>query len=205
MDVLLFSGSAAACAYHLRRLKRPPPRRVLLGERRVSFRAFPDQITRDPPALDRTRFPSLPAPTGAPLLGLLFAAAWCDDCWGAVPALDGVLRRQDGGERLIDVVYVSSDASEQQMANFKPDSMLALPYAAEEERSDLKRTYGVCAKKEMEGLGMKERKHGTPTLLLIDSETGKVLRENAVDCFMKKNVTPEQVLSGWRTLLSSKK
>lgn len=159
-----------------------------------------------------SQYPSLQeALSRAPILGLYFAAGWCDDCWEATPLLEKVLLRQQkmenfgDNDKLLEVVYVSSDKSAAEMAKFKPKSFLEIPYTAQDEIVRLKRFFSTCAKKEMDQVGITEdqRKHGTPTLILIESASGRILSEDGVDHFMNPKIKnkPLQVLEAWKQLL----
>jgi nucleoredoxin len=128
-------------------------------------------------------FPSLSQSLSkAPILGLYFAASWCGDCDAVTPALAKVIASQKKDEELVHIVYVSSDSSAKAMAAYKPEQFSEVPWAAEE-RSSLKRFFGTCAGKERVSLGMAptDRKHGTPTLILLDAQSGSILTESGVE------------------------
>jgi hypothetical protein len=179
---------------------------------------------------------SLPSSTGIsglgslprPLLGILFAAGWCDDCQAFVPLLERLLayhqdqvrgplqthqqhqnaqsseqRRSPLGDMAI--VYVSSDRSAGEMGAFKPAGFDEVPFSELEQRCRLKLEVGVCAKKEVDdednrlrllreplrqdggrveivaGLTASRRKHGIPTLVLVEAATGRVLTDQAAE------------------------
>jgi thiol-disulfide isomerase/thioredoxin len=145
--------------------------------------------------------PSVEFSQPKPIVGLLFAASWCPDCTDVVPAI-GQVAASSSGQQLLDVVYVASDHDEPSLLQFKPSSLRHVPIAAESERSDLKRKFRTCAAKEMSSLGIAERKNGIPTLILLDSSTGSVLTETAVDDVMS-GIPVENVLNKWKSLLTS--
>jgi len=157
-----------------------------------------------------TRFPSLKEPLSgkAPIVGLYFAAGWCDDCWKATPMLEEVVHAQKKlGLNVVQIVYVASDRTKEEMKDFLPSLFAAVPFDSFEERSRLKRHFHVCAKKEMSKLGIPQQRRlgGTPTLVLIETASGRILSNDAVDQYMKvesKECTPEQVLDEWSSLLS---
>jgi thiol-disulfide isomerase/thioredoxin len=147
-----------------------------------------------------TRFPSL-APIFAAkpaLVGLLFATSWCPDCWPVVPRIKGLVKAFDGTADL-SIVYISSDDTAEQMASYKPAVLAEIPFANVEERSDLKRLTKTCARKEMTAVGMTSREHGTPTLILLNAETGATLTADGVKDVME--LAPVDVLAKWKALL----
>jgi thiol-disulfide isomerase/thioredoxin len=145
--------------------------------------------------------PSVEFSRPKPIAGLLFAASWCPDCTDVVPAI-GQVAASSSGQQLLDVIYVASDHDEPALLQFKPSSLRHVPFAAEPERSELKRKFRTCAAKEMSSLGLSERKNGIPTLILLDSSTGGVLTENAVDDVMS-GMPIEDVLGKWKSLMTS--
>jgi hypothetical protein len=94
---------------------------------------------------------------------------------------------------------VSSDSTEEQMLGYKPTVFPHIPFDSQD-RADLKLHFSTAAKKEMQDLGMTDRKHGTPTLILIDTAKERILTEDGCDTFMNGE-SPEQVLQAWRKLL----
>jgi thiol-disulfide isomerase/thioredoxin len=150
-------------------------------------------------------FPSLSQSLSqAPILGLYFAASWCGDCDAVTPALAKVIASQKKDEELVHIVYVSSDNSVKQMAVYKPEQFSEVPWEAEEERSGLKRLFGTCAGKERASLGMApiDRKHGTPTLILLDTKSGSILTESGVEQ-VETMKSVESVLEEWKSMLSA--
>jgi thiol-disulfide isomerase/thioredoxin len=128
---------------------------------------------------------------GLIVVGILFAAGWCDDCQEFVPLLEQFndLNQQgsDGGSdrASLAIVYVSSDRTKQDMARFKPNGWREMPFERVQERAQLKRHFGACAKKELDdsdlGMGPEDRRHGIPTLVLVEQLTGRVVSEDGVD------------------------
>jgi thiol-disulfide isomerase/thioredoxin len=148
-------------------------------------------------------FPSLSQSLSrAPILGLYFAASWCGDCDAVTPALAKVIASQKEGEVLVHIVYVSSDTSAKEMAAYKPEQFSAVPWEAKQERSSIKRFFGTCAGKERESLGMSQtnRKHGTPTLILLDTQSGVILTECGVEQ-VESMESVESVLEEWKSML----
>jgi thiol-disulfide isomerase/thioredoxin len=148
-------------------------------------------------------FPSLSQSLSrAPILGLYFAASWCGDCDAVTPALAKVIASQKEGKVLVHIVYVSSDTSAKEMAAYKPEQFSVVPWEAKQERSSIKRFFGTCAGKERESLGMAlaDRKHGTPTLILLDTHSGLILTESGVEQ-VESMESVESVLEEWQSIL----
>jgi thiol-disulfide isomerase/thioredoxin len=152
------------------------------------------------------RFPSLQEYLqcgAAPIVGLYFCAGWCDDCQMATPAIRRIIQSDANEDRTVYIVYVSSDYTQQKMEAFQPSCFGCIPFDNVEERGALKRHFRACAKKELASLGMtmQQRKHGTPTLILLDSSSGRVLTEKGVDHCLQQNSSAEQVIEGWKSML----
>jgi thiol-disulfide isomerase/thioredoxin len=199
LDLALFSATAAAFVAHLH-YQRMPCRRARTNKQ-VSFRldkleAVHPSIAAMMPSLElsKSKYP--------PIMGLLFAASWCPDCFDVVPAVGKVAGTSS--QSLVEIIYVSSDTSEIEMLKFKPTDLKYIPFDAVQERSELKRKFRTCAAKEMNSLGLADRKNGIPTLILLESSTGRIVTENGVDHVMKSG-SPESVLDGWRSMLSRQK
>jgi hypothetical protein len=142
--------------------------------------------------------------TTQPILGVLFAAAWCPDCTDVVPAI-GKLLTTIPDQSVIEIYYVSSDTNESELHHFVPKSIRVIPFGGNgaQQRADLKRHFQVCALKEMHDLGITVRKSGIPTLLLIETATGRILTEQGVEDVMHAKCT-ESVFRKWAGLLDEK-
>lgn len=141
--------------------------------------------------------------TAQPILGVLFAAAWCPDCTDVVPAI-GKLLATFPDQSVIEIYYVSSDTNESELHHFVPKSIRVIPFHnSAQQRADLKRHFQVCAQKEMNDLGIAVRKSGIPTLLLIETATGRILTEQGVEDVMHAKCA-ESVLRKWAGLLDDK-
>ena len=161
-------------------------------------------------------FPSLEASfetnssSSAPLLGLFFGAAWNKDCQNQMSAITSVLvdHQEDTNDSVVDVVYVSSDDSAEQMEAFKPTSWSAVPFSNEQERASLKQHFGICATNEMEALAIQaeNRKANLPALVLMDKATGRVVSPNAVpDILVGSNDDTEPLddpLASWKAMVN---
>ena len=164
--------------------------------------------TTTPSIMDK--FPSLQVAT-APMIGLYFCASWCPDCTAVTPALQKVMEtiHSNKGEDHqqqppfnLELFYVSSDTSAESMASYKPRIFQEIPFNALDERVALKQYFGTCAMKEMNQLHIQrtDRKHGIPTLILIETRTGKIVTENGLQNILS---TPaETMIEQWKTLLS---
>jgi hypothetical protein len=74
---------------------------------------------------------------------------------------------------------VSSDTDEQAATEYLRRSWMTLPFATSE-RADVKRHFLTCAKREMKELGIKERKHDIPTLIIVEGASQQVLTYHGV-------------------------
>lgn len=210
------SGDAATSSNSTFSFSSQPPLSILAASSVSSEETPYASPTSKPTTLTATeliaQFPSLAEPFArAPIVGLYFCASWCDDCWKATPIVEKVISNQtcdDNHESdnddtcFVEVVYVSSDATAEDMAAYRPRIFSEIPFENERERANLKRHYGVCAKKEMAELGMSDsdRKHGTPTLILLESSTGRILTEYGVSNCMKGG-SAQDILAGWRRMV----
>ena len=135
--------------------------------------------------------------------GLYFAACWCPDCVASKPFVSAAFNSQKDGEKLFDLVYISSDNDSAQMKGEIEGGWDAVAFEKMGERSKLKKHFGVCAQKEMEELDIsgEQRKGGIPTLILLEKKSCQVLRADAIPDLMgdKKIDNP---LDLWKSLLS---
>ncbi len=98
----------------------------------------------------------------------------------------------DGDNKKLEVIYVSSDNTEEEMKNSMSTAhgqWQCIPFDSAE-RSQLKRKFGVCAGKEVEGLGLSpsDRKFGIPTLILIDTGSEEVLTYDGVKDLLNEDL-----------------
>jgi nucleoredoxin len=155
------------------------------------------------------KFPSLASPLSSPvpILGLYFAASWCPDCAPVTPKIQHIYQSQTTtSNKLLNLLYISSDTDEPQMRRSIGDSLPCVPFDNFEEREELKRHFGTCAAKERTFLGLlpAERKHGIPTLILLESASGRILTEDGIDDLMQQQSQDgADVLEMWKSLLSS--
>eukprot|EP00545_Synedropsis_sp_CCMP1620_P012753 CAMPEP_0119005688 /NCGR_PEP_ID=MMETSP1176-20130426/1869_1 /TAXON_ID=265551 /ORGANISM="Synedropsis recta cf, Strain CCMP1620" /LENGTH=154 /DNA_ID=CAMNT_0006957525 /DNA_START=55 /DNA_END=516 /DNA_ORIENTATION=+ len=129
-----------------------------------------------------SKFPSLfsISSNSKPLTALYFSASWCPDCNIPTPILKQVHASTCGDWN---VVYVASDSNDAQVQAFVGDSTFQqIPYQNVDERSNLKRHFGACAAKEVDLLGMTpaERKFGVPTLIVLETATGRIISTDGV-------------------------
>jgi len=200
LDFALFAATASAFVGLAHYYQRRPIRRAST-RRHVSFLEDNDAAAVSLPLIEEV-VKSSRAKGNRPILGLLFAAGWCPDCFEVVPAVGRIAKENSS---LVDFVYVSSDISEAEMLKFKPSSLHHIPYDDVEQRTALKRQFHTCAAKEMTYLDITDRRHGTPTLILMETATGRVLTENGVDDVMKSgsSSSPSQALGVWKAMLIS--
>ena len=112
---------------------------------------------------------------------------------------------QEGRAKLFDLVYVSSDNDSDQMKGEIEGGWDSIDYEKKEDRSMLKKCFGICAQKEMEALGItsEQRKGGIPTLLLIDKGNSVVISPDGIPDLMGDNKV-EDPLAKWKALLLPK-
>jgi nucleoredoxin len=129
------------------------------------------------------KFPSLAHPmASSKVMGLFYAASWCPDCIGVTPVVDEVYKADKTDS--LSVVYISSDKTQDQMSSYVPTGWAVIPFDQVNERTDLKREFGACAGSEAGPLSV-SRKFGIPTLIVIQSDNGKVLTTSGVDDVMR--------------------
>lgn len=152
---------------------------------------------------------SIASSSTAYMIGLYFSAGWCPDCITATPLVEKVImtsKSDEHNKKWIDVVYISSDQTEDNMKKFKPKTFLEIPYSHNEERIKLKKFFGTCAMKELNDCQMtiKDRKRGIPTLILINPITGRIYTENGIDIIEKyHHSTTSMIQDEWKSLISS--
>ena len=86
-------------------------------------------------------------------------------------------------EKVLEVVYVSSDRSSEQFASYlssKHGDWLALAFD-DPFKDELKRKYGVCAGAEQAAVGVEPRLAGIPTFIIIKSDGSQVKFDAADD------------------------
>ena len=109
-----------------------------------------------------------------------------------------MLEDVNDGRLLLNVVYISSDRSEDQYASYLSklagaEGVLAVPFSSTELRADLKRRFKTCAGSEQAELGIEERLRGIPNVVLVGAG-GEIVKEDATaDVEGYRGVWPE----GW--------
>lgn len=125
----------------------------------------------------------------ANIVALYFAASWCpmskpvtnllEEYFSSVPNL---LYTSTSGKAFqkkeLAIVHVSSDTSQSAMNNYLKPGWIAVPFDSEE-RTELKKHFSVCAKRELETLEM-ERKFEIPALIILDGESHGIITTNGV-------------------------
>ena len=111
-----------------------------------------------PPLLSPSTSEASPLAVGVPTL-LLFSSSWCPDCKPFLSRLLTMLEDVNDGRLLLNVVYISSDRSEDQYASYLSklagaEGVLAVPFSSTELRADLKRRFKTCAGSEQAELGI---------------------------------------------------
>ena len=138
-------------------------------------------------------FPSLQYPLqNSQLVALYFAASWCPMSTPVTKLihehLDSILlpvpsdaketaSTKPDNNRLLSLVYVSSDSDEASMLHYKGHNWFTvMPFDSNSsERDELKRHFHTCAHREVRQLPDIDRQHGLPTLIIISAATQDVL------------------------------
>eukprot|EP00277_Geminigera_cryophila_P001762 CAMPEP_0179425938 /NCGR_PEP_ID=MMETSP0799-20121207/12454_1 /TAXON_ID=46947 /ORGANISM="Geminigera cryophila, Strain CCMP2564" /LENGTH=588 /DNA_ID=CAMNT_0021200621 /DNA_START=49 /DNA_END=1813 /DNA_ORIENTATION=- len=108
--------------------------------------------------------------TGSKVLGLYFSAHWCPPCRGFTPKLAEAYRNIKSAGKAFEIVFVSSDKSERQFADyFREMPWLAMPYALRDLKTGLSQMFGVT---------------GIPALILLDGATGDLISKDGRNVLM---------------------
>jgi hypothetical protein len=153
-----------------------------------------NEITTD--VMDElSQFPSLQyALSNSFLVGLYFAASWCPMSTPVTNLLDELFRDilvKPTGDSLtggLSIVYVSSDQTQEQFDHYIKPNWMSVPFENVQERSDLKRHFTTCAKREMEELGMQTRDREIPSLIILAADTRQVLTYSGVQDIKERGV-----------------
>ena len=150
-------------------------------------------------AMPLSQFPTVSdALKHANLVGLYFAASWCPmstpitNLLGESFAPDLLYTGQESENQQLAIVHVSSDVTESDMQDYLKPGWIAVPFGSAEQDS-LKRHFSVCAKRELEELGM-DRKYEIPTLIILDGETHGVITTNGAHDLEEEG---KQALDHW--------
>ncbi|CCI48462.1 unnamed protein product [Albugo candida] len=110
-----------------------------------------------------------------------FGADWCGDCQAFLPILKEFYQRVNVKEKLLEIIFVGSNRSEEEeLIEFKKhESWLRLAFHSSL-RTTLKQKYNVCAKAEQTELNITNRKSGIPCVIIVDAK-GRVVDCNGVD------------------------
>ena len=168
------------------------PRRIhpLDGERHLH------NADREMGELPLAKFPSLTnAFAKSEIVLLYFAGSWCPMSTPITEALDDAFSGKRNtllypdeadsydaaaeGRKPLSLVYVSSDRSEEEMKDYIRGGWQSIPFDSTE-RTELKKHFRVCAKREMEELKL-ERKFEIPTLMILDGHTHGIISTNGVE------------------------
>ena len=91
-------------------------------------------------------------------------------------------------EKVLEVIYVSSDTSADEHASYmasKHANWLGLAYD-EPFKDELKRKYGVCAGAEQAAVGVEPRRAGIPTFIIVKNDGTQVKFDAADDVMAYK-------------------
>eukprot|EP00547_Thalassionema_nitzschioides_P002657 CAMPEP_0194212364 /NCGR_PEP_ID=MMETSP0156-20130528/12167_1 /TAXON_ID=33649 /ORGANISM="Thalassionema nitzschioides, Strain L26-B" /LENGTH=222 /DNA_ID=CAMNT_0038940165 /DNA_START=24 /DNA_END=692 /DNA_ORIENTATION=+ len=121
--------------------------------------------------VDKEGSPVTEASLKGKIVLLYFSSSWCPGCVTFTPMLS-VLFEEVEDENFA-VIYVSSDDTAEQCQEYyqkKHADWFCLPFDDVQQRSELKKRYGVFAGKEQEHFPDTTRKSGIPTLVVVDRE-----------------------------------
>lgn len=107
--------------------------------------------------------------------------------------------QQDSKQRVVALVYISSDEDEEEMGEYLVNRKLwwSIPFESPE-KTQLKHHFKTCARIEIDRLGF-ERKHELPTLLLIDGPSQQVLSFHGVHD-LQHEATGKAAIDQWQQL-----
>jgi hypothetical protein len=148
------------------------------------------------------------------IVGIYFAASWCPMSTPVTNKLDFLfsspsspLQSRVFSPSLIEphdstsnnerkefsIVYVSSDDNKEDMDSYTRKNWITVPFDTEE-KTHIKRHFGICAQIEMEPLGISRRKQEIPSLLIIDSQTNGLLSAHGANDIIEYG---ERALDHW--------
>jgi len=114
------------------------------------------------------------------IVALYFAASWCPMSTPVTALLDELLRAHLFDDAAsVAVVYVSSDQDEASFQTYLRDGWQSIPYGSKEQ-TRLKHEFQTCAKREMEPLGILQRKGELPSLYILSGKNHQVLVEDGI-------------------------
>jgi nucleoredoxin len=114
------------------------------------------------------------------IVALYFAASWCPMSTPVTALLDELLRTHLFDDAAsVAVVYVSSDQDEASFQKYLRDGWQSIPYGSKEQ-TRLKHEFQTCAKREMEPLGIVQRKGELPSLYILSGKNHQVLVEDGI-------------------------
>jgi hypothetical protein len=157
-----------------------------------------------------SKFKSLKyALANADIVGIYFAASWCpmstpvsDKIESLFSSDSSPLQHQvlsigdhdaTAPKKDFALVYVSSDDNEKDMMGYSRKNWINVPFDSPD-KEDIKRTFRICARIEMESLGIERRRKEIPSLVIIDSLTHGILSVNGEEDIMEYG---KHVLDHW--------
>ncbi|KAL1525736.1 hypothetical protein AB1Y20_020580 [Prymnesium parvum] len=136
-----------------------------------------------PPLLSRAGGPAVATAEAlkGKIVALYFSAAWCPACQRFSPLMRQLYDDAALQKLPLEVVFVSSDRSAQEMQSYMDDkhgSWLSVPFECPE-RSTLKQRYGCFAGAEKSNFPGVDRLSGIPALVIINQDGEKL---QLLDC-----------------------
>ncbi len=106
-------------------------------------------------------------------IGIYFSAHWCPPCRGFTPVLVKTYNELTAAGKSFDLVFVSSDRSKEEMANYMTETKMpwkGLPFDKRDKKKLLGQKYGV---------------QGIPTLVIVDKDGKTITTSGRMDIASK--------------------
>uniref|UniRef100_K3WAK9 Thioredoxin domain-containing protein n=1 Tax=Globisporangium ultimum (strain ATCC 200006 / CBS 805.95 / DAOM BR144) TaxID=431595 RepID=K3WAK9_GLOUD len=123
------------------------------------------------------------------VVALFFSAEWCPYCRDFLPALKKFYEEANAETPQLEIVLVSSDNSSEEHFAYLKDKQgpwWSIPFEGTL-RTELKLKYETAARKELQEIGLVERKGGLPSLLIV-TQAGDVVDRNGVEAVEKDGI-----------------
>ena len=120
--------------------------------------------------------------TGAKRVALYFSAHWCPPCRKFTPILKDIYEEVNENEKTIEVIYVSSDKSEEEMISYHQEShgdWLRVPYDQVTLRESLRDHFG----KKVDATTKELVRSGIPCLVVLNEDLETVATYDGVTDF----------------------
>jgi Thioredoxin-like len=126
-----------------------------------------------------------------PIIALYFAASWCPMSTPQTQLLDELFRdhlasssssshHKKNQAPMLSLVYVSSDQNIESFNAYIQPGWHSIPYNNYKERANIKRYFRTCAKREMVELGIVQRLHEIPNLIVLSTVSRTVVTDHGL-------------------------